>query len=219
MTWVYESGRFVPSAKLVGGERYSILSDYLGTPIQAYDARGNIVWECELDIYGKVRNLHGEKTFIPFRYQGQYEDIETGLYYNRFRYYSPDTGIYISQDPIGLHGGFKPYEYSEDTNILIDPFGLITIANLDGVKIIAYPGPEATDLRPEHKPYHVHVEEAGNKTRVLMEDYETGGKKHKVGDVFPDDPSMTKKMKKVLKKLNLSDLAEKAKNVFHKGCA
>ncbi|MFL0114052.1 hypothetical protein V2594_14600, partial [Tenacibaculum maritimum] len=38
---------------------------YKSIPIQAYDARGNIVWECELDIYGKVRNLHGEKTFIP----------------------------------------------------------------------------------------------------------------------------------------------------------
>ena len=45
------------------------------------------------------------KGFIPFRYQGQYEDIETGLYYNRFRYYSPESGTYISQDPIRLAGG------------------------------------------------------------------------------------------------------------------
>ncbi|WP_159289946.1 RHS repeat domain-containing protein [Tenacibaculum maritimum] len=113
------------SAKLVGGERYSILSDYLGTPIQAYDARGNIVWECELDIYGKVRNLHGEKTFIPFRFSGQYEDIETGLYYNRFRYYSPDTGTYISQDPIGLLGNNPNlYAYVHDVNSWVDPFGL-----------------------------------------------------------------------------------------------
>ncbi|MFL0203082.1 RHS repeat domain-containing protein, partial [Tenacibaculum maritimum] len=125
VTWVYESGRFVPSAKLVGGERYSILSDYLGTPIQAYDARGNIVWECELDIYGKVRNLHGEKTFIPFRYQGQYEDVETGLYYNRFRYYSPDTGTYISKDPIGLLGNNPNlYAYVHDVNSWVDVFGL-----------------------------------------------------------------------------------------------
>ncbi|TDH23956.1 RHS repeat-associated core domain-containing protein [Segetibacter sp. 3557_3] len=40
-----------------------------------------------------------------FRDQGQYEDQETGLYYNRFRYYSPDEGIYLSQDPIRLAGG------------------------------------------------------------------------------------------------------------------
>ncbi|MFL0121098.1 RHS repeat-associated core domain-containing protein [Tenacibaculum maritimum] len=97
---------------------------YKSIPIQAYDARGNIVWECELDIYGKVRNLHGEKTFIPFRYQGQYEDIETGLYYNRFRYYSPDTGTYISKDPIGLAGDMpNMYSYVSDCNIWVDPFG------------------------------------------------------------------------------------------------
>ncbi|WP_202807474.1 RHS repeat-associated core domain-containing protein [Gilliamella sp. wkB18] len=41
---------------------------------------------------------------MPFRQLGQYEDVETGLYYNRFRYYHPETGLYISQDPIGLAG-------------------------------------------------------------------------------------------------------------------
>ncbi|WP_232645091.1 RHS repeat-associated core domain-containing protein [Tenacibaculum maritimum] len=53
-----------------------------------------------MDIYERVRNLHGEKTLIPFRYQEQYEDIETELYYNRFRYYSPDIGIYIPKDRV-----------------------------------------------------------------------------------------------------------------------
>ena len=61
----------------------------------------------------------------PFRYQGQYEDVETGLYYNRFRYYSPDTGTYINQDPVKLDSG-EPnfYVYVHDSNIWIDPFGL-----------------------------------------------------------------------------------------------
>ena len=56
------------------------------------------------------------KGFIPFRYQGQYEDIETGLTYNRFRYYSPETGSYISQDPIELLGGMALYGYVHDSN-------------------------------------------------------------------------------------------------------
>ncbi|WP_158978799.1 RHS repeat-associated core domain-containing protein [Cellulophaga sp. L1A9] len=61
----------------------------------------------------------------PFRYQGQYEDVETGLYYNRFRYYSPDEGVYISQDPIGLAGGMPNlYSYVHDSNAWVDPFGL-----------------------------------------------------------------------------------------------
>jgi RHS repeat-associated protein len=53
-----------------------------------------------LDIYGKVRTFAGRSlSDCPFRYQGQYEDSETGLYYNRLRYYSPEEGIYLSQDP------------------------------------------------------------------------------------------------------------------------
>ena len=78
-----------------------------------------------MDIYGKARSFTREKTFIPFRYQGQYEDEETGLYYNRFRYYSPDTGTYISQDPIGLKGGMSLYSYVHDSNSWIDPFGWV----------------------------------------------------------------------------------------------
>ena len=60
----------------------------------------------------------------PFRYQGQYEDPETGLYYNRFRYYDPEAGSYISQDPIRLAGGSKLYGYVKDTNEWVNPFGL-----------------------------------------------------------------------------------------------
>jgi RHS repeat-associated protein len=60
----------------------------------------------------------------PFRYQGQYEDAETGLYYNRFRYYDPSIGCYLSQDPIGLEGGIKLYNYVHDLNSWLDLFGL-----------------------------------------------------------------------------------------------
>ena len=60
----------------------------------------------------------------PFRYQGQYEDEETGLYYNRFRYYSPDSGTYISQDPISIAGGLNLYSYVHDSNAWVDIFGL-----------------------------------------------------------------------------------------------
>ena len=81
-----------------------------------------------MDIYGSVRNFAGRSlSDCPFRYQGQYEDEETGLYYNRFRYYSPDEGMYISQDPIGLAGGNKLYAYVSDVNVLIDLWGLSVI--------------------------------------------------------------------------------------------
>ena len=62
---------------------------------------------------------------MPFLYQGQYYDFETKLAYNRFRYYSPETGAYISQDPIGLAGGNPTlYGYVFDPNSWIDPLGL-----------------------------------------------------------------------------------------------
>ena len=85
--------------------RYSIISDYLGTPVEAYDEAGKRVWKRELDIYGRVRIEQGEVGLVPFLYQGQYLDTETGLAYNRFRYYSPETGAYVSQDPIRLEAG------------------------------------------------------------------------------------------------------------------
>ncbi|MDO6819023.1 RHS repeat-associated core domain-containing protein [Zobellia sp. 1_MG-2023] len=80
-------------------------------------------------MYGKVRKLvEGDVDDCPFRYQGQYEDAETGLYYNRFRYYAADTGTYLSQDPIGLHSG-EPnfYSYVNDSNSWVDSLGLMPI--------------------------------------------------------------------------------------------
>jgi RHS repeat-associated protein len=77
-------------------------------------------------MYGKVANFAGRSlSDCPFRYQGQYEDSETGLYYNRFRYYLPEEGIYLSQDPIGLAGNNPTlYGYVKDPNTWIDRFGL-----------------------------------------------------------------------------------------------
>ena len=124
ITWLFEQDTFVPTAKLVAnGDCFSIISDYLGTPLQAYDKQGNKVWEQELDIYGRQRKR--PSAFIPFKYQGQYEDAETGLYYNRFRYYDPNAGSYISQDPIGLMGENPTlYAYVSDINSLTDLLGL-----------------------------------------------------------------------------------------------
>lgn len=125
-TWVFEAGTFVPTAKIQEGKQYSIVSDYLGTPIQMYDEKGNKTWDCNLDIYGKVTNFAGSSlNECPFRYAGQYFDSETNLCYNRFRYYSPDEGMYISSDPIGLAGGNPTlYGYVFDPNTQVDPFGL-----------------------------------------------------------------------------------------------
>ena len=125
VTWVYDGTSFTPVAKVAGGERYTIVHDYLGTPTQAYDSYGNLVWEVLLDVYCGVMENRGDRSLVSFRYQGQYEDTETGLYYNRFRNYSPQMGMYISSDPIGLAGNTPTLcGYLFDNNTQIDSFGL-----------------------------------------------------------------------------------------------
>ena len=57
-------------------------------------------------------------------FAGQYFDEESGLVYNRFRYYDPESGNYISSDPIGLAGGETPYSYVHNVLDFLDPFGL-----------------------------------------------------------------------------------------------
>ena len=75
-----------------------------------------------------MRIEQGEVGLVPFLYQGQYLDTETGLAYNRFRYYSPETGAYISQDPIRLEAGLTNlYAYVQDVNAWVDPWGLVLI--------------------------------------------------------------------------------------------
>ena len=125
-TWVFEEGTFIPAAKIRGDRQCSIVSDYMGTPVQMYDSEGKRIWDCTLDIYGKVADFRGESlNDCPFRFQGQYEDAETGLYYNRFRYYDANLGGYISQDPIRLKGNNPTlYAYIYDTNCMVDIWGL-----------------------------------------------------------------------------------------------
>ena len=126
ITWVYDGRNFTPVAKVTEQERYTIVHDYLGTPTQAYDSKGKLVWEMLLDVYGNAKEYSGEKCFIPFCMQGMYAESELdGLYYNRFRWYDSNTGNYLSQDPIGLAGNNPTlYAYVFDINSQVDVFGL-----------------------------------------------------------------------------------------------
>ena len=101
-----------------------MVTDYLGTPTEMYDEAGALAWQAQLDIYGVARASVGAKGDCPFRWPGQYEDEETGLYWNRFRYYDPERGGYLSKDPIGLRGGLEPYGYVWDPLGETDVFGL-----------------------------------------------------------------------------------------------
>ncbi|WP_298507235.1 RHS domain-containing protein, partial [uncultured Maribacter sp.] len=71
ITWVFDEGTFKPAAKITKDETYSIITDYLGTPVEMYNSKGEKTWAVEYDIYGKVRKFEGRSlTDCPFRYQG-----------------------------------------------------------------------------------------------------------------------------------------------------
>ncbi|KJZ33072.1 RHS repeat-associated core domain-containing protein, partial [Pseudomonas fluorescens] len=86
-----------------------------------------IVWSAKYNAYGKVTRLAfggGEQLEQPLRFQGQYFDAESGLHYNRHRYYDPDVGRYLTPDPIKLAGGLNQYQYTPNPTGWVDPLGL-----------------------------------------------------------------------------------------------
>ena len=67
---------------------------------------------------------YNQNAHQPFRLQNQYYDEETGLHYNLFRYYEPEAGRFVNQDPIGLDGGANFYQFATNAQIWLDPLGL-----------------------------------------------------------------------------------------------
>lgn len=102
---------------------YFYENDPNGAPVRLHDASGKVVWEARYGPTGGVECI-GQSVVQPLRLQGQYFDEESNLHYNRHRYYDPDTGYFISQDPIGLEGGGNPYEFAPNVFGWIDPWGL-----------------------------------------------------------------------------------------------
>ncbi len=127
-TWHWEPGTFTPVAKERGDRRWTIASDHLGTPTEMYDEVGRIAWQMRMDVFGAPTFEVGKPEDCPWRWPGQYEDAETGLFSNRYRYYDHEAGRYITTDPIGLAGGAHLYRYPADPTSKIDPLGLTCTA-------------------------------------------------------------------------------------------
>jgi len=106
--------------------------DHLGTPQEMSNQTGAIVWKAQYKAWGECKVEQAKSDFFEnseiinnnIRFQGQYFDGETGLHYNRYRYYSPYVGRFISKDPIGLLGGYNLYQYGPSPIGWIDPLGL-----------------------------------------------------------------------------------------------
>ncbi|WKB56196.1 RHS repeat-associated core domain-containing protein [Eleftheria terrae] len=109
--------------------------DQLGTPQELTDHEGKVAWAAQFKAWGQAKEMISEaarKAGISnsIRFPGQYFDEETGLHYNRNRYYDSHSGRFISKDPIGLLGGIHLYEYAPNPVHWIDPLGLSAASDL-----------------------------------------------------------------------------------------
>lgn len=108
----------------IGTEYYFYQNDHLGTPQMLTDQSGAIVWSADYDSFGEA-SISVAAVENNLRFPGQYYDEETGLHYNWNRYYGPEVGRYLQNDPIGFAGGINTYLYAEGNALrYIDPFGL-----------------------------------------------------------------------------------------------
>jgi len=122
--WTFSLSDFTPIAKTEGREFYSIVTDHLGTPREMIDTLGRVAWRHRRRAFGGALSGDTSEVENPIRFQGQYEDGESGLCYNRFRYYDPECGRFIQQDPIGLVGSNNLYRYPPNPIAWVDPYGL-----------------------------------------------------------------------------------------------
>ncbi len=98
------------------GQVLAVHTDHLGTPRLVMDNNKTIVWRWVSDAFGNgVANEdvdgNGQLVTLNHRFAGQYFDEESGLYYNYYRFYDPQSGRYITSDPIGLEAGLNTYGY------------------------------------------------------------------------------------------------------------
>ncbi|SDS71970.1 RHS repeat-associated core domain-containing protein [Pseudomonas trivialis] len=138
-SYLYEPDSFRPLALLEGfgpgaTKPYHYQLDHLGTPQELTAADGEIVWSAHYRAYGQISRLDVGKIDNPLRFQGQYFDQESGLHYNRHRYYNPDVGRYLTPDPVKLAGGINAYQYVPNPTGWVDPLGLSTCPGGDGCK-------------------------------------------------------------------------------------
>ncbi|MFN3792121.1 RHS repeat-associated core domain-containing protein [Massilia sp.] len=124
------NGEYEQEAEPFGKDEIAFYQcDHLGTPQELTDHEGKVAWSAQYKAWGQAKEAISEAARKagmrnPIRFQGQYFDEETGLHYNRYRYYDPDTARYLTQDPIGLAGGFNVYSYTRNPTGWTDALGL-----------------------------------------------------------------------------------------------
>jgi RHS repeat-associated protein len=140
LTWDYDPGTFRPAAQrrrtwVDGADQgavdeafHAVVTDLVGTPTELVTPDGRVAWHTTSNAWGRTVAVGGDDGLdCPLRFPGQYHDAETGLHYNLFRYYSPDTAAFLTPDPLGLAPSPNDHSYVSNPLTAIDPLGLYEV--------------------------------------------------------------------------------------------
>jgi RHS repeat-associated protein len=176
ITWNYRPGTFTPltQSEFTAGSSafqtdydqrfYAIVTDLIGSPSELVDTDGGLAGYQQHTLWGTTLWKPGGAS-TPLRFPGQYEDPETGLHYNHYRYYDSVTGCYLTPDPLGLAAGPNPHAYVPNPCVHVDPLGLVcrievspespdwgtkgAHVKIDGKEVVVYPtGDGGIGLKP-----------------------------------------------------------------------
>ncbi|MGW6848562.1 RHS repeat-associated core domain-containing protein [Streptomyces virginiae] len=157
---------------------FAIITDLVGAPSELVDEDGHIAWQARATVWGATTWNRNAAAYTPLRMPGQYDDAETGLYYNLHRHYDPQTARYASPDPLGLGAAANPVAYVLNPHRWSDPEGLIAkgctehggwYSGLSPANLKNADGTRRTDTNMEvnHIPAknaYAHLDEPGFKT-------------------------------------------------------
>ncbi len=131
LTWDHDGVRPVTQVERrlvdrteVDGRFFAIITDLIGTPRELVDEQGEVAWRTRSALWGTTSWNRDADAYTPLRFPGQYFDPESGLHYNRHRHYDPESGRYLSPDPLGLIPAPNAVTYVDDPTRWIDPLGL-----------------------------------------------------------------------------------------------
>jgi len=122
--FVYSPNTWTPIEAFDGERHYSLHCDHRGRILEMIDDQGAVAWSDRSDAWGNRARTLSKGLECPLGFPGQIWDDDTGLYYNRHRFYCPEARQYCSPDPIGLWGGLYAYPYVSDPVNFADPLGL-----------------------------------------------------------------------------------------------
>ncbi|MFD5318538.1 DUF6531 domain-containing protein [Streptomyces sp. NPDC127098] len=130
ITWNHREAQLLTQTHHTAGQEeidrrfFAIVTDLVGSPIELVDERGTTAWTADTTLWGLRTAPDDGAVPAPLGFPGQYIDDETGWHYNYFRHYDPNTGRYVTQDPLGLLPAPNPWTYPHNPLLWCDPFGL-----------------------------------------------------------------------------------------------